>query len=70
VSLFIGCEQGNAIVEGYDKKTLYPMLLKCYHPLHPLFENAIVDKVVDEDCSLDVFLMTTSTNDPTVKGAC
>jgi hypothetical protein len=38
------------------------MLLECYRPLHPLFENAIVDYVVDE--------MTTSTNDPTIKGVC
>jgi hypothetical protein len=52
------------------KKTLYPMLLKCYCPLHPLFENAIVDYVVDEDCNLDIFEMTTSTNDPTIKGLC
>jgi hypothetical protein len=43
MSLFIGFEQGNVIVEEYDKKTLYPMLSKYYHPLHPLFENAIVD---------------------------
>jgi hypothetical protein len=25
------------------KKTLYLMLLKCYHHLHSLFKNAIVD---------------------------
>jgi hypothetical protein len=35
VSSFIGLEQGKANVEEYDKKTLYPMLLKCYHHLHP-----------------------------------
>ncbi len=46
------------------------MLLRCYRPLHPLFENAIVDYVVDEDCNLDIFEMTTSTNDPTIKGVC
>jgi hypothetical protein len=24
------------IVDEYDKRTLYPMFLKCYHHLHPL----------------------------------
>ncbi len=42
------------------------MLLKCYH-LHPLFGNAIVDQGVDENCSLNTFEMTTSTNEPTKK---
>jgi hypothetical protein len=42
------------------------MLLKCYHHLH-LFGNAIVDQGVDEDCNLDTFEMTTSTNEPTKK---
>jgi hypothetical protein len=40
---FIALEQGNVIVEEYDRKTLYPMLLNCYHHLHSLFENVIVD---------------------------
>jgi hypothetical protein len=43
MSSFIGLEQGKSIVEKYDIKTLYPMLLECYHHLHSLFENAIVD---------------------------
>ncbi len=32
--LHVGHEQGVSIVEKYDEKTLYPMLLKCYHYLH------------------------------------
>jgi hypothetical protein len=32
--LHVGREQGMSIVEKYDEKTLYPMLLKCYHYLH------------------------------------
>jgi hypothetical protein len=36
VSSFIGREQGVSIVEEYDNKSLYPMLLKCHHDLHPL----------------------------------
>jgi hypothetical protein len=63
VSSFIGFEEDKAIVEKYDKETLYPMLLQCYHHLHPLFENANVDQKVDEDCSLDNFELTTNTNE-------
>jgi len=62
---FIGLEQVKFIVEKYNIKTLYPMLLKCYHHLHSLFENAIVHQGVYEDCNLDIFKMTTSTNEPT-----
>ncbi len=40
---FIALERGKVIVKEYDKKTLYPMLLNCYHHLHPLFENVIVN---------------------------
>jgi hypothetical protein len=40
---FIALEQGKVIVEEYDRKTLYPMLLNNCHHLHPLFENVIVD---------------------------
>jgi hypothetical protein len=36
VSSFVGREQGVVIVEEYDKKTLYPMLMKCHEQLHPL----------------------------------
>ncbi len=32
--LRVGREQGVSIVEKYDGKTLYLMLLKCYHYLH------------------------------------
>ncbi len=63
VSSFIGLEQGKAIVEEYDRKPLYPMLLKCHHLLHPLFENATIEQGVDEDCSLNIFEMITSTNE-------
>jgi hypothetical protein len=30
MSSFIGCEQSKAIVEKYDKKSLFPMLLECH----------------------------------------
>ncbi len=54
---FIGGEEGVAIVEEYDNKFLYPMLLECYHHLHPLTESKSVfaNISVDEDYSLDTF---------------
>jgi hypothetical protein len=36
VSSFVGREQGVALVEEYDRKSLYPMLVKCHDHLHPL----------------------------------
>ncbi len=35
ISSFVGWEQG-VIVKEYDRKSLYPMLVKCYEHLHPL----------------------------------
>jgi hypothetical protein len=35
ISSFIGHEQRVAIVEEYNERSLYPMLLKHYHHLHP-----------------------------------
>jgi hypothetical protein len=69
VSSFIGLEQGKVIFKKYDKKSLFPMLLKCYYHLHPLFESkrGVVDERVEEDKSLDTFEMTTSTSEPTIE---
>ncbi len=39
VSSLMGHEQGKAIVEEYDKKNLFPMLLKFYYHLHRLVES-------------------------------
>jgi hypothetical protein len=36
VSSLIGREQGKAIVEEYDKKSLFPMLLTCFYYLYLL----------------------------------
>jgi hypothetical protein len=44
---FVGREQGVALVEEYDRKTLYPMLVKCYEHLHPLVR--LDRNCVDED---------------------
>ncbi len=66
---FIEREQGVAIVEEYDRKSLYPMLLKCHHHLHPLAESesVFVNIGVDEDCSLDVFEQIANTSEPMKK---
>jgi hypothetical protein len=69
LSSFIGHEQGNTIVEEYDTKSLYFMLLKCHHHSHPLakFESGIIDKGVYVDYNLDIIKMTTSTCKSTKK---
>ncbi len=36
---FIGHKHGVAIVKEYDRKSLFPMLLKFYQHLHPLFKG-------------------------------
>jgi hypothetical protein len=67
VSSFIGKEQGVAIAKEYDKKSLYPMLLKCHHHLHHLgeIESSLANIGVDEDCSLDIFEQIANTSEPT-----
>jgi hypothetical protein len=66
VSSFVGHEQNISIVEEYDRKSLQPILLKCYHHLHPL-ENYDIESTKHnsyEDNNLDVFEMTTSISKP------
>jgi hypothetical protein len=36
ISSFVGREQGVVLVEEYDRKSLYPMLVNCHEYLHPL----------------------------------
>jgi hypothetical protein len=45
------------------------MLPKCYYHCHPLveFERGVVGQKVEEDMSLDIFEMTTSTSEPTIE---
>ncbi len=66
MSSFIGREQGVAIVEEYDSKSLCPMLLKCRHHLHPFaeFESVFVNIGVDEDCNLDLFEQIVNMSEP------
>jgi hypothetical protein len=43
-------------MDEYDRRTLYPTLLKCYHHLHPIMESiGCVDEIDVEDFRLDVF---------------
>jgi hypothetical protein len=67
VSSFVGREQGVALVEENDLKSLYPMLVKCHEHLHPLvrLDNNCGDQDIFElDCSLDIFEQATSTSEP------
>jgi len=53
---FVGREEGVSIMDEYDRRTLYPMLLKCYHHLHPMTKFVgCVNHIGDEDSSLYIF---------------
>jgi hypothetical protein len=38
---FFGCEKRVSIIEKHDGQSLYPMLLKCYHYLHPMTQSKV-----------------------------
>jgi hypothetical protein len=58
---FVGKEQSVALVEEYDKKILYLMLVKCHEHLHPLVK-------LDRNCvDQDIFEQITSTSELTKK---
>jgi len=64
---FIGSELGVTIGTKFDRKSLYSILfLKSYHHLHSLskIESSFVNKT-NENISLDIFEMVTSTNELT-----
>jgi hypothetical protein len=68
LSSFVGWEEGVSLVEKYDKKSLYPMLIKCYKPLHPLKRSNIqilLTKIFFyQDCNLDIFDQIASPSKP------
>ncbi len=65
ISSFIAWKEGVSIVDECDRKKLYPMLLKCYHHLHPMTKSiGCVDQTCDEDFNLDIFQQTASTSEP------
>ncbi len=53
-----------SIVEEYDKRSLFPMLLKFYYHLHPLcqVENDFINNI-DQYNNLNIFEMITTTNE-------
>jgi len=69
VFFFNGHEKGLNIIEEYDRRSLYLMLLKCYHYLHPMLELEIkyVDQIGDVKSNLDIFEQITSTSELVTK---
>jgi hypothetical protein len=68
MSSFVGREQGVAIVEEYDRKTLYPMLMKCHDHLHPLVRlnrNCANQDIFEQDYTLGIFEQNASPSEPT-----
>jgi len=65
VSLLIGHEQSKANIEEYDKKSLFPMFLKCHYHLHLLveYERGVVDLMIEENNNLDIFEMIINTSE-------
>ncbi len=52
----------------YDRRTLYPMILKCYHHLHPITKFVgCVYQIIDGDYSLDIFQQIASTSELVTK---
>jgi hypothetical protein len=53
-----------AVVEEYDKRSLFHMLLKSYHHLHPLSEvESPFLYINDENINLYMFEMVVNTNE-------
>ncbi len=57
VSSFIGHEKNVSIIEKYDRWSLYLLLLKYYHYLHPIVESEIgcANQIIYENPNLDFF---------------
>ncbi len=54
VSFLIGQKRAISIVEEYDQRSLFPMLLRCYHILHLMAEFGFVVNIqTDEKNNLD-----------------
>jgi hypothetical protein len=59
ISSFVRREQGVAFIKEYDRKSLYPKLVKCHEDLHPLVKsktNFAYQNIFDQDCNLDIYL--------------
>ncbi len=64
ISSYINYE-GVIIVQEYDKKCFYPILIKCHNHLHHVleFEVGYANPMVEEDCGLDIFEPSTNTDE-------
>jgi hypothetical protein len=58
--------KGVGIVEKYEERSLYPMLLKFYHHLHLVvkFEREFVEQIMYANYNLDFFEMVARTSEP------
>ncbi len=66
MSSFVGREQGVFLVEEYDRKSLYPMLVKCHEHLYSLVSlntNCADQDIFEHDCILDIFEQIVSTSE-------
>jgi len=64
ISSLIGQEQGIFIVQAYDMRSLFPMLLQCHQHLHLVVEFDITNQNIDANNNLNIFEMTMSYNEP------
>jgi hypothetical protein len=66
---FIGSEEGVSIVKEYNRRSLYPMLFKCYYYLHPMVESKVgcVDQIRHTKFDLNIFEQTPKANEPSTK---
>jgi hypothetical protein len=57
------------IVEEYDRRSLYPMVLKCYHYLHPMAKSEVecANHIEDTKFDLNIFKQTPTTSESTTK---
>jgi len=60
------------IVEKYDKQTLYLMLLKCYHCLHPIakYEVGHACETTYANCDLHILEQIPSPSEPLIERIC
>jgi len=64
ISSLIGQEQGIFIVQEYDMRSLFPMLLQCHQHLHLVVKFDITNQNIDANNNLNIFEITMSYNEP------
>jgi hypothetical protein len=64
ISSLISQEQGIFIIQEYDMRSLFPMLLQCHQHLHLVVEFDITNQNIDANNNLNIFEMTMSYNEP------